>query len=176
MGLIRAGSIGLFIECHADDSGGDRILSCDLDDYPWPIADATCERVVAERSLDRIDDAVHAMEEIWRISKHGAVIEITAEHFSRARTHADPDRRRFVSYRTVNFFCENVAFGYKYYSKARFELVDRRIVFGPGVARRPIEALANHAPRTYEHFLALAMPAESLRFTLRAIKNTEAAP
>jgi hypothetical protein len=173
--VIRAGTGGLTVTCHIDDDDTARDLPCDLDIYPWPFDDSSCGRVVMDRTLDRVDDAVRAMEEVWRIARPGAIVEITADHFSRAYARTDPARKRFVSYRTINFFSENVEFGYKYYATARFALVDRHIVFGPGAARRPIEALANRATRVYEHFFALMVPAETLRFTLRAVKSTEAA-
>jgi len=174
MGTVRIGKDGPVIECRSAGGGQEatRDIRHDLDAYPWPMETDSCDIVVMDRTLDRVDDAVKAMEEVWRISKHGALVEIVADHFSRARMRDDPARKRFTSFRTVNFFCENVDFAYKYYSRARFDLVSRRIVFADGPARPVLEALANTVPRAYEHFLALVLPADLLRFSLRVTKHT----
>lgn len=154
----------------------------DLNQRPWPFPDNSFDHVVCKHSLNHLNDLVRTMEEIHRIAKPGAIIEILAPHYTSDNFNTDPTHKFHIGYRSFNYFCDNVPFKYHYYSQARFEMVARHISFRMSrtdfrqkVWANPyrwigLEQLVNAGPRIYEHFFAYMMPASEVYFKLRIVK------
>ena len=156
-----------------------------LDEFPWPFADACFDRIIFKHSLSHLEDVCAVMEEVFRILKHDAVVEIVAPHFSSDNYFTDPTHRHPMGYRSMNYFCDNVPrWKYKYVD-ASFQLVSSYISFGEvtvdfnslenkrikNVCRAiGLEYLINKFPRVYEKLLAFSLPANTVYFKLQAIK------
>src|SRR5689334_15615902 len=56
----------------------------DLDVLPWPFPDSRFQQVLAYDVIEHLADIVRALEEIHRVCRDGASIEITVPHFSSA--------------------------------------------------------------------------------------------
>lgn len=161
----------------------------DLDCSPWPFADATFDRAVCRHSLEHVGNVVKTIEELHRILRPGASLEILAPHFSSDNAFSDVTHRWFFGYRSMDDFCTNRGAKYRH-GKASFELDEVRISFlqavvfdndsdGPHSFHGPklnplklfgIEALVNRFPRIYEHFGAFILRANEVYYRLRVLK------
>jgi hypothetical protein len=122
------------------------------------------------------------MEEIHRIAKRGAIVEIISPHYASDNFNTDPTHKIHMGYRSMNYFCDNISFKYRYYSRARFALVRRHLSFRTAVADFPrelganpfrwigIEQIANKMARIYERFFVYWLPPSELYFKLRVVK------
>jgi len=152
----------------------------DLNVYPWPFAHDSFNHVVCRHSLSHLDDVVAAMEELHRITAPGGFIEIVAPHFSSDNYFTDVTHRRAFGYRSMDYFCINRPFLYRYSETAVFKLADVRISFLQAKVfdvkkRNPfqwfgLEWMINQTPRFYEHFLAFILRANEVYFRLEVVK------
>lgn len=154
----------------------------DLEKFPWPIDSNVFDHVVCKHSLSHLSNFVAAIEEIHRISKPGAIVEILAPHYTSDNFHTDPTHKVSIGIRTMNYFCEEYAFKYHYYSKARFRTLKRHISFRENTTdfRKAtkfnlariigIETLVNLCPRIYERCFAYVFPASEVYFRMQVIK------
>lgn len=93
-----------------------------------PFKDNTADVVYLSHVLEHVDSLVGAMEEIWRVCKHGALVHIWGPHFSCGfYTWSDPSHRRaFTSY-SFDYFDPSAELAY--YSRARFRVLRRELHF-----------------------------------------------
>jgi ubiquinone/menaquinone biosynthesis C-methylase UbiE len=156
-----------------------------LNQFPWPFESNTFERVIFKHSISHFVNIVDVMEEVSRISKNGAIIDIIAPHYTSDNFNTDPTHKFPMGYRSMYYFCTNIE-NWKYkYSKADFKLIDSGICFGEYdidfnkyefSKRKSIlkmigfEFLVNKIPRVYEKFLAYTIPASVVFFKLEVTK------
>ena len=176
-----AGSIGVDI---ISLDGVDVV--CNLNKVPWPFGDNTFSRVVAKHSLAHLDDIVSVMEEIHRVSRDGATIEILCPHYASDNYNTDPTHKTHFGFRSMYYFCDNVQFKYRYYSDARFRLERASLSFRevPVWFREHLkwnpfrmlgmEWLVNRFPRFYERFLVYLLPPSEVYYRLKVIKGAGA--
>ncbi len=153
----------------------------DLDVFPYPFEDDEFDEVLCNQVLEHLADVFAAMEEIHRISKPGALVKIWVPHFSSCDAFGDPSHRHFFSARSFDYFtgdCPELS----YYSRARFAKDKTRIDFWKihklgGLRIQSLLGaglLANHLTTVYERFFAFVLPAQTLYFELRVVKDTAA--
>jgi SAM-dependent methyltransferase len=140
----------------------------DLDIRPWPFADNRFDQVYAFDVIEHLADIVGVMEELHRICRDGASIEISVPHFSSANAFTDPTHRHFFSRFSFDYFDSTHEFSF--YSDARFRVVRSNLIFTPGLMNRLINRLANRYPKQYEARWAWMFPAWFLSVELRVIK------
>lgn len=155
----------------------------DLDAFPWPFQSDSFSHIVCKHSLNHCSDFVKAIEEIYRIAKPDAVVEILAPHYTSDNYHTDPTHKCSVGIRSMNYFCEEYKFKYNYYSSAKFKMIKRYISFRENKTdfRKKtkfnffnligIEILVNLLPRLYERFFCYLLPASEVYFKLKVIKQ-----
>lgn len=154
--------------------GSQADLIHDLNEFPYPFADSEWDRVICLDVLEHVDDVVKTVEEIWRISRPSALIEISAPFMSSVHYHTDPTHKRAFTSRSFDYFCPGRPM-YRYgYSKAAFEILDCEYDRGALGHRRGIAkfltAWANRHKERYEERYAYIYPMLQINFTLRAIK------
>lgn len=154
----------------------------DLDRFPWPFENNSFSHIVCKHSLGHLDNLVRVMEELHRIGRQGAIIEIVSPHFSSDNYFTDVTHKHPFGYRSLDYFCVNRPCMYRYSEIAKFKMVDVRIsfvqakTFGSKKARpNPmrwigLEWAINQVPRLYEHFLAFIFRANEVYFCLEVIK------
>jgi SAM-dependent methyltransferase len=140
----------------------------DLNVRPWPFPNDAFAEVFAFDVLEHLEDVVAAMEEVHRVCRNGARVEITVPHFSSANAFTDPTHRHFFSRFSFDYFDDAHDFGF--YSAASFEVVRARVIFAKGLVNRIVARLANRYPRTYEHRWAWMFPAWFISVELRVVK------
>lgn len=143
----------------------------DLDKYPWPFKGNAFDEVYSAHVLEHLADLVRAMEEIWRISKLGAVIKIEVPYYTGSNSFSDPTHKRFFTYKTFDFFEKDKMRNYFDKSnKHGFKILSKKIIFSDNLLLKWLNFLPNLSPMIYERFFSFILPSQSLIVKLRAIK------
>jgi SAM-dependent methyltransferase len=140
----------------------------DLDVRPWPFPNDEFDEAFAFDVIEHLHDVVATMEELHRVCRKGARVEITVPHFSSANAFTDPTHRHFFSRFSFDYFADSHEFGF--YSAASFQVVRARVIFANGLVNRIVARLANRYPRAYESRWAWVFPAWFISFELRVVK------
>lgn len=141
----------------------------DLNVTPWPFGDDTFEEVTAHDVIEHLDDVLRTMEELHRICRHGAHINITVPHFSSSNAFTDPTHRRALGAFSFDYFTGRAL--HSYYTRVRFRLVSRAIIFRWTPVNRAIGRLANRWPDRWERRWAWLFPAVFISFRLEVLKD-----
>jgi SAM-dependent methyltransferase len=114
-----------------------------------PFAASSFERVWLNHVAEHVESIVALMEEIWRVSAPGGLVEIRGPHFSSPSVvWGDPTHRRPLSY--ISFFCFTPRAAW-YFTPARFEIVSCRLRRHMGdVPPRPVHWW-NRVGRVFDH-------------------------
>lgn len=138
-----------------------------LDKYPWPFKDNTFDEIYASHSLEHLDSIIKPVEEIWRISKNNAKIKIKVPIFpsiwAMVTTH-----KQFFTYMAFDCFTEKD--DVNYYSKARFKILKRKIIFNKYLPFMNLINLSEFTQKAYYLFFSFLIPANELHFDLKVIK------
>ena len=136
---------------------------CNIDKTPWPFRDNEFDIVIANHILEHVSDIVKTMDEVWRVSKPGALIKIKVPYHSSIGAFTDPTHKRSFSYRSMDYF-SNEEFDYSFYTKKRFSMKKRELIFHKTL--KIFQPIFNKFPRFYERFFHLIFPAEEIDFEL----------
>lgn len=150
---------------------------CDLN-QPWPLKEKTFQKIIFRHSINHFNNLDFILQEVSRVAKQNALIEIIAPHFSSDNIFTDPTVKFFLGYRSFNYYCQNVTSIYNYYSTVKFHLENRRIYLYKSEAHTisdtfinqliyPLEWLINTFPRLYEKFFCFILRANEVKFILR---------
>lgn len=143
----------------------------DLDESDWKLLDNHFEEVIAENLFEHLSNPVVFMEELSRICKDGAEIEIKGPHLSSNNWH-DPTHKRLLGRKTFENF--TVSGEYSFYSNSTFEILEKEILFAP-FRKQPHKhigyLLANNIPELFENtVLSRLLPARDIRFRIKVVK------
>lgn len=140
----------------------------DLGNFPYPCNNASFDAIECFDVIEHLHEIPPTMEEFHRILKPGGTLKITTPHFSCANSYIDPTHRWHLSYFTFDYFCDGHELSY--YSKARFAIRNRLLMFQGGRFNRSlISRLANRFPKSYEDRWTWIFPAWYLYFELTSI-------
>lgn len=140
----------------------------DLAVTPWPLPSNAFKEVYAFDVVEHLDDVLSALQEIHRICRAGARVQITVPHFSSANAFTDPTHRHQFGYSSFDYF--DAEHPLAFYSSARFLRRRIQIVFYPTPTNKIIHRLANWRPQGYERRWAWMFPAWFLSVDLEAVK------
>lgn len=146
----------------------------DLNTFPYPFADSEWDRILCRDVLEHLDDFIRAVEELWRIARPGAIVEVSGPFMSSVNFYSDPTHKRAFTSKTFDYFIEGSR-AFKFgYSKTRFELVaceydreERSKRRGP---HRWLLDWANRNKEYYESRFAFVYPLYQIFFDLRVVK------
>lgn len=112
------------------------------EDWPWP--DGSVDAVLAHDVIEHLPDAIHTMNELWRVLKVGAQADIVVPTTDGPGAFQDPthrsfwNRRSFLYYEAGNIYCERFHLKYQDFrgnpKRARFKVLNEhttRTVDGP---------------------------------------------
>jgi ubiquinone/menaquinone biosynthesis C-methylase UbiE len=81
----------------------DHVLDVEVDKFPFE--DDTVETVVAHHILEHLGDGYfHCLQELYRVCKHGAIIDIRVPHHRHESFAADPTHRRPITIMGLKLF------------------------------------------------------------------------
>ncbi|MBU0628882.1 MAG: class I SAM-dependent methyltransferase [Nanoarchaeota archaeon] len=98
----------------------------DLDKMPYPFKDNTFEEVRAIGIAEHLADLVKSMEELHRICKNGAIIDLDPPYFNSITALADPTHKRFFTLDTFDYFTDKHV--YNFYTNARFKILKKELI------------------------------------------------
>ena len=165
----RPGAFGVDIiaESQAD-------LIHDLDQFPYPLESDAWDRVLCFDVLEHVEHFVRTIEEIWRVARAGATVEVRAPFMSSVNYFSDPTHKRAFTSRSFDYFLPGrptFRFGY---SKARFELTRCEYDTDDRPLRRGFHRWAldwaNRNKDQYENRYAFLYPIYNIFFELRVVK------
>ncbi len=78
-------------------------IVCDLNNG-IPLEDNSVEKVYSSHFLEHAKDLVFIMEEIYRVSKNGSIIEIICPYFKSNGAFKDPTHVNFITENTFDYF------------------------------------------------------------------------
>lgn len=174
------GAIGLDINPRTDAD-----VIADLNRPPWPFARDTFDRIFCRHIIEHVQDPIAFMEEVHRIARPGAQVEIVTPHFSNRYSFTDPTHLRHLGWRSFDYFSggktvSNLNLVQRFfetqhpmpgfYTEARFRILYRRLSFARPYRWLGIQWLANRFPDFYELYLAFIFPARDLYITLEVVK------
>lgn len=157
----------------------------DLDQFPWPFPPDHFERVICNHIVEHVADMVGFMQEVHRIARRQAHVEIVTPHFSNRFSFTDPTHRRHLSLRSFDYFATpaprafpNIIqriFETKYdvpgfYTGSRFRIVRAHLRMARPYRLTGIQWFANQFGDFYELYWAFIFPARDLYFTLQVVK------
>jgi SAM-dependent methyltransferase len=139
-----------------------------LDQRPYPFPRGSFDQIWAYDVIEHLERVDGFLEEAHDLLSPGGVIEITTPHFSSPNSFRDPTHRHHLSYFSLDYF--TAGHSLNFYSKARFEVLERNLVFNPSPVDRVVAHFANRNPARYEKRFAWLFPAWFIIFRLKAIK------
>lgn len=159
----RAGAVNVDI---TSDTSPDIVH--DLNVTPWPFEADSFDEVHAYDVVEHLVDTVSVLEEMYRVSRSGALLHLTVPHYSSCGAFVDPTHRRFFAYRTFDYFLESHELNF--YSRCRISYDCRQLVFEPTLVNKIVHRLAGRYPDAYERRWAGIFPAWFLYVRLRVEK------
>jgi SAM-dependent methyltransferase len=140
----------------------------DLNTRPWPFPSDSFEHVYAYDVIEHVDDVIATMNEIHRVCRAGARVEITVPHFSCANTFADPTHQHAFAHTSFHYVTGEHEFSF--YTDRIFRRRASEGVFQPSIVNKVVRRLANRFPEAYEMRWAWIFPAWFLYFDLEVVK------
>ncbi|KKN48150.1 hypothetical protein LCGC14_0655940 [marine sediment metagenome] len=143
----------------------------DLNKFPYPFLDNSFDEIRANSIFEHLYNLPNVLEELWRISKPGAIINIGVPHFASLGAFVDLTHKQFFTYYSFDYYSENPKkeiSNLNYYSKARFKISKRKIIYPKYF--KIFEWFANKVPHFHEIMLRKFLPVKSLYFKLEVKK------
>lgn len=160
------------------------------DMHSMPFADDTFTQIHLRHVLEHSEDVIQVIEEIHRVARDGAIVNLVVPHGLTVRGIRDPTHYQQFSVRTIEHFCVGCSYLPSWYSDASFELETGKIVAGrpneiepAGPVRKVLQSigygankaivrLANAFPELCEPFVVLTSRAD-LKWRLRVVKERD---
>ena len=136
---------------------------------PWPFSDNQFSEVRANDVIEHLGDIVEVMGELHRVCRQGAKISITVPHFSSANAFTDPTHRHYFGWYSFDYFTGEHE--HSYYTRARFRMANRQMVFHDNPTNKLVRRLAGRWPAGYERAWAWTFPAWFMWYELEVVKE-----
>lgn len=131
-----------------------------------PFESNSVDFILTEHVLEHLSNPLYFIEECWRVLKPGASIKIVSPHVAQFQSDGELDHERIgLSVFSFHYTTIHSVKDRQYYSKARFELTQVKIITHP-----LIQFLADLSPIKYEHYLSRLFGAREIRFLLTKLK------
>jgi len=133
----------------------------DLDTFPYPFSDNEFDWIEISHVLEHLKEPPNVLNEVYRISKNGAIVHIITPHYSSHLSYGDPEHKYHFGYYTFLTIEESKRFRIK---KCQLYFTDLYKLTGVGL-------LANLFPKKWEKYLSFIFPALSIEVFLEVNKN-----
>lgn len=144
----------------------------DLNQFPYPFESDFFDEVYIDNCLEHLNEPLKVMEEIYRISKPGAMIKVIVPYFRSVWAFIDPTHKHFFSVESFSYYDPDHYICVRYdYTLARFKLA--KLVFNETLAngwfKKILLLLANKWPLRYESYLSNLFPLDDITYYLKRI-------
>ena len=156
------GAVGLDISADTDAD-----VVHDLDDLPLPFEDASFDQVLMQDVIEHVAEPIRLMEELHRICRAGARIQLRTPHFSSALAYGDPTHRHYFGRIAIESLAEP---RFAHYTAIRFRVVHITLDLWFPFRALGIGWLANRFPGPYESYFAFRFPTMNIRAEFEVLK------
>jgi SAM-dependent methyltransferase len=139
----------------------------DLDVFPYPLEDASFDQILLQDVIEHLAEPIRVFEELHRIARPGARIQLRTPHFSSVLAYGDPTHRHYFSTLAIRSLAEP---RFAHYTAARFRVVDVHLDLWLPFRLVGISLLANRFQEAYEKYFAFRFPTMNIRAEFEAIK------
>ncbi len=88
-----------------------------------PLHGDSCERVLCDNLLEHMPDLVGIMNEIWRVCRDGALVEVIVPYYTSIGAFQDPTHVRYFTEKTFLYFTQTLPYDYGFRGKFTIESV-----------------------------------------------------
>jgi SAM-dependent methyltransferase len=156
------GAVGLDISADTDAD-----VVHDLDERPFPFDDGSFDQILMQDVIEHVAEPVKLMEELHRISRPGARIQLRTPHFSSVLAYGDPTHKHYFSRIAIESLAEP---RFAHYTAVRFRVVHVTLDLWFPFRALGIGRLANRFPGPYEAYFAFRFPAMNIRAEFEVVK------
>ena len=156
------GAVGLDISADTDAD-----IVHNLDELPYPIEDASFDQILMQDVIEHVREPIKVLEELHRIARPGARIQLRTPHFSSILAYGDPTHRHYFSTIAIRSLAEP---RFAHYTDVRFRVVHITLDLWLPFRLVGLGALANRFPETYEKYLAFRFPTMNIRAEFEVLK------
>jgi len=156
------GAVGLDI---SPDTEADIVH--DLDAFPYPIEDDSFDQILLQDVIEHVSEPIRVFEELHRIARPGARIQLRTPHFSSVLAYGDPTHRHYFSTIAIRSLAEP---RFEHYTDSRLRVVDVTLDLWVPFRALGLGILANRFPGPYEKYLAFRFPAMNIRAEFEVLK------
>jgi SAM-dependent methyltransferase len=157
------GAIGLDI---SPDTAADIVH--DLDEFPYPIEDSTFDQILLQDVIEHVREPIRVFEELHRIARPGARIQLRTPHFSSVLAYGDPTHRHYFSTVAIRSLAEP---RFAHYTDARFRIVHVTLDMWLPYRAVGLGLLFNRFQGAYEKYFAFLFPTMNIRAELEVLKQ-----
>jgi SAM-dependent methyltransferase len=156
------GAVGMDISAETDAD-----IVHDLDEFPYPIEDGSFDQILLQDVIEHVREPIRVFEELHRIARPGARIQLRTPHFSSVLAYGDPTHRHYFSRLAIESLAEP---RFAHYTDVRFRLIHISLDLWLPFRMIGLERLANRIPSLYEKYLAFRFPTMNIRAEFEALK------
>lgn len=99
-----------------------------------PIKDDSVDLIYSYHFLEHVDNFLFIVEEMYRVARNRAIIQIRVPYFMCFDAFTDPTHRNFFTERAFDYFADKIY--YNYYSRAKFKILKKNLVINPNLRNR----------------------------------------
>lgn len=136
---------------------------------PWPFPDNHFTEVHAYDVIEHLTDVLGTVNELYRVCQNGAMINITVPHYSSSNAFTDPTHQHYFGWFSFDYFTGEHE--HCYYTRSRFQMNKRAMMFRHTLVNKLIRRMANRWPARYEQAWAWTFPAWFLWYRLEVLKE-----
>ena len=156
------GAVGLDVSADTDAD-----IVHDLDVFPYPINDHSFDQVLLQDVIEHVEKPIRVFEELHRIARPGARVQLRTPHFSSVLAYGDPTHRHYFSTLAIRSLAEP---RFAHYTNVRFRVVHVTLDLWLVWRTVGLGLVANYAPTFYEKYLAFRFPAMNIRAEFEVVK------
>jgi SAM-dependent methyltransferase len=158
-----SGAVGLDI---SPDTAADIVH--DLDEFPYPIDSSSFDQILLQDVLEHVREPIRLFEELHRIARPGARIQLRTPHFSSALAYGDPTHRHYFSTIAIRSLAEP---RFAHYTDARFRVVHVTLDMWLPFRATGMSVLINRHQEAYEKYFAFLFPTMNIRAEFEVAKQ-----
>lgn len=138
----------------------------DLDVFPYPFDDASFDQVLMQDVLEHVAEPIKVIDELHRICRPGARIQLRTPHFSSLLAYSDPTHRHYFSAEAIRTLAQP---RFAHYTSVRLRVVHVTIDLWFPFRVLGIGRLVERWPMPYEAYFAFRFPAMNIRAELEVL-------
>lgn len=115
--------------------------SFDFEKFPYPFEDNTFDYVYIDNVLEHLDNIPKVMDELWRICKNNAIIEIFVPYWNHSVAYNDPTHKHYFNTNVFEDLCNDDSPYNKLKPERKLELIKVKKIPGSIKRRIPLKIL-----------------------------------